>query len=142
MRTLIILLCIMALGCHHPTSAPAVNLTFVPIWRADTMMNGYRIQPTDTMYAYLSGDTSCILYHDTVLYVFGYDFDTTKTSCRTVWIGATPLDTNAAYSKCIISYYRWYDAGDQKSKQATQMISISTRYPHFSTTGDSYYFGR
>jgi hypothetical protein len=148
MRTAtVIIIALLVMACKKPSMSspaptPSLNVTFVPIWRADTMYNGYRVNVSDTLVAFMNGDTSGIMNHDTVLYVFGYNFDTTKSSCFTVWIGADPLDTTTAYSKCVVSYYRYFSTGSNKAKYQQQSIGINTRYPHFSTAGDSYYFGR
>jgi len=124
-----------------PAPEPSMNYQFVPIWRADTMINGYRISGTDTMYAFTIGDTSCIKYGSDTLYVFGI-FDTTRGSSQTAFIGPDPLDSATAYSRCVIRYYRWYNVGDNKYTYAQQAIGITARYPHFATTGDAWYLGR
>jgi len=138
-----LLLLFVLLSCRPEpmaTPAPDFNPTFVPIWRTDTMVNSYR-KGTDTLYSLMIGDTSAVIYNGDTLYIFGI-FDTTKTSSATAWIGTSPLDTSTSLSRCVVSYYRYWNAGSNKQVYATQIVGITTRYPNFNTTGDSYYLGK
>ncbi len=144
----LLLIALLAVSCRREdTPAPLVptgsEISFVPIWRNDTMFNNYRVNATDTMIAFNSNDTTGVVYNGSTLYVFGYNFDTTKLAVfNTVWIGATPFDTTTALSKCNVGFYRSFSVGDNTHKYQQQYLTIQTRYPNFATTGTNIYIGR
>jgi hypothetical protein len=144
----LLLIALLAVSCRpEDTPAPLVPtgsaMSFVPIWKADTLINNYRVNATDTMIAFNSNDTTGVVYNGSTLYVFGYNFDTTKLAVfNTVWIGATPFDTVTALSKCNVGFYRSFNVGDNAYKYQQQYITIQTRYPNFATTGTNSYIGR
>lgn len=143
----LLLIALLAVSCRRDETSALLptgsSMSFAPIWRDnDTLMNSQRIYATDTMLTFKHGDTTGVYYGTDTLYVFGYNFDTTTTSSRTVWIGADIFDTATAYSKCIIGQYRYFNVGDNSYKYQQQFLAIATRYPHFATTGDAYYIGK
>jgi len=146
--TNLLFLLLFLVACRpEDTPAPLLptgsEISFLPIWRNDTMMNNYRVTATDTMIAFNSNDTTGVIYNGDTLYVFGYNLDTTKLAVfNTVFIGATPFDTVTALSKCNIGFYRSFNVGDNAYKYQQQYITIQTRYPNFATTGTNSYFGR
>lgn len=140
-RIFIFALMVIFASCHKSTVLVAENYTFVPIWRNDTLMNGFRINPTDTIYSFISNDTTGIISHGDTFYVFGV-FDTTVSSSYRAFVGQDPLDTTTALSRAVVGYYRWFDANNNASQTQQQRISITTRYPNFETSGDNNYFGR
>jgi hypothetical protein len=144
----LLLIALLAVSCRREdTPAPLLptgsEISFVPIWRNDTMFNNYRVNATDTMIAFNSNDTTGVVYNGSTLYVFGYNFDTTKLAVfNTVWIGATPFDTVTALSKCNVGFYRSFNVGDNSHKYQQQYLTIQTRYPNFATTGTNIYIGK
>jgi len=144
----LLLIALLAVSCRpEDTPAPLLptgsEISFVPIWRNDTMFNNYRVNATDTMIAFNSNDTTGVVYNGSTLYVFGYNFDTTKLAVfNTVWIGTTPFDTVTALSKCNVGFYRSFSVGDNTHKYQQQYLTIQTRYPNFATTGTNIYIGR
>jgi hypothetical protein len=147
-QLLLLWFALISLSCtRSETPSPLLPdnppLEFVPIWKADTLMNNYRVSATDTMIAFNSNDTTGVVYNGSTLYVFGYNFDTTKLAVfNTVWIGATPFDSTTALSKCNVGFYRSFSVGDNTHKYQQQYLTIQTRYPNFATTGTNIYFGR
>lgn len=125
-----------------PAPYPSENITFLPVWQNDTMMNGYRINPTDTLYAAMRGDTSILVNGGVELYVFGYSIDTTVGSWFKCFIGPDPLDSTTAYSKCVVKPPYFFSVSDNKRIYQQQAVAITTRYPNFATTGDAWYIGR
>lgn len=144
----LLLITLLAVSCRpEDTPAPLLPtgsaMSFVPIWKADTLINNYRVNATDTMIAFNSNDTTGVIYNGSTLYVFGYNFDTTKLAVfNTVWIGVTPFDTATALSKCNVGFYRSFSVGDNTHKYQQQYLTIQTRYPNFATTGTNIYIGR
>ena len=146
MKYLFLLLILLACKKPEPNTPmetpapPAGNWGWVPTWRTDTMVNGYRLG-SDTFFSWKSNDTTGVIYGGDTLYIFG-TFDTTKVSSLTAWIGPDALDTSTAYSKCFVGFYRWFSVNDNKARFQAQLLNIINRYPNFNTTGDAYYLGR
>lgn len=142
MKKFLIFLALLAvISCRRTTTSVAINYTFVPIWKNDTMCNGFGLYPTDTIYSFISNDTTGIISQGDTFYVFG-EFDTTLSSSYRGFIGQDALDTTTAVSRAVIGFYRWFDANENKSETQKQRITITTRYPNFPTTGDNNYFGK
>lgn len=138
----------LALSCKKPEPAatpvpyPSENITFMPVWQNDTLMNGSRVWATDTLYSLMRNDTSMLVNNGDTLYVFGYSIDTTVGTAFKCFIGPDALDSTTAYSKCIVKPPYFFSVGDNSRVYQKQAIAISTRYPHFETTGDAWYFGK
>jgi len=140
---------ICVIACKKPESMaatpapyPSENITFIPTWQNDTLLNGYRVNSTDTLYTIMRSDTSILVSCGVELYVFGYSIDTTVGSWFKCFIGPNPLDSTTAYSKCIVKPPYYFSVSDNRRIYQQQTVAITTRYPHFATTGDAWYLGR
>lgn len=135
----------LTMGCKKKdaakiTSAP-YTYSFLQYWQSDTLLNGSRVNPTDTFYAFNQGDSTGVMYHGNKLYIFGI-IDSSFIPVFRTYIGPVAFDTSAAYSRCTISQHKYWSATDAALKDQVQLMTISQRAPHFSTSGDAWYIGK
>lgn len=149
-KAIIITLCTMFLfGCskkndNRITSSSIVNFRFVKYWKQDTLTAGIGYYPgIDTLFTYISSDTSFIVYHNKKLYIFYLSLPSTTHNTINCddsmieyqgYISPIAFDTAAAWTSVIITPYTYWDASRNGWYGETQSLLINQLYPHFDTS--------
>lgn len=126
-----------------PTVVTISTYKFISNFKVDTFKNGLiGNAPTDSFVSFVHGDTTGIVYAGTTLYIFAIGGDDSTKSIHMAYISPVAFDTAAKWSKAWVMASKHYNTGDAKTINQRQNINISTRAPHFSTTGDAMYYGK
>lgn len=128
------------------TTTPTYAFQFIKTWKADTLVALPRSPfiSYDSIITFKSGDTSCIKYNDTKLYLFymptiDYNQNDSLAGYLQVYISPVAFDTSAAWSTSEVLVYKYWDASYSAWVSQTTAITISKMFPHFDTTSSNLY---
>lgn len=156
MRNLI-LICIIPFaicGCAKSKIAKKTTTTdfvhgFIPNWRQDTLID--QLPATtwanfhyDTIFSYVSGDTSIINYNGNKLYVFYYGSSAINHSDSSIiyidcFISPIAFDTLSKWSRCTVASSKYYNQSYNEWMNQKVAIMLSDIYPHFDTSMSNFY---
>ena len=146
-KVIMFTVCALAvLGCtkkNDNRSTVSNPFKSIKYWRPDTLTAGISHTPgIDTIFTFLSGDTSCILYNGQKLYVFylsmpaGCNCTNANDSMQQFqgYVSPVAFDTSSAWTSAVITPYMYWSVSHNSWSEETQSLMLSQLYPHFDTS--------